>query len=62
MKKVVCSTCGSDLVEGTFWVNLNTMQVGDSADTGDTWCSQCQEVTDIETEEEYNKQKEEDNE
>jgi len=47
--KYVCSECGSDDVDGTTWVELNTGNVKDDEPPLDSyWCNTCEEECHVE--------------
>lgn len=37
----VCPNCGSDNVEGEYWVNLNTKEVGIEGANDECYCNNC---------------------
>lgn len=38
---IVCEECGSNDVEGKYWVNLNTFRIIDVADDCKNFCNDC---------------------
>lgn len=49
-----CAECGSTDVEEKRWVNMNTDKIIHETDD-DYWCNNCEDYTDIQTVEEYEK-------
>lgn len=57
MGKLVCENCGSDQVQSTMWVYVNTSKIvdgyGDENNEYDNWCDNCEEHYLIITERQY---------
>lgn len=48
----VCRNCGSEEVEGTFWVKLNTQEVMDELEDDAHWCPACEDHVAVKIKEE----------